>query len=528
VQYGLISKLLSTSVERSHVRSASSASNTSSMYGISESEEDHLGSKPTPSNSIHSNGNISELDKLFAKLGGTSSTPQQISPQSQTMEATTASLMASLCAGGNAHRTTSVPPSSTTSVPPTRGLALLDTIFASAPPPSQPNRGPSRTGAASTSIPACTSTYTESTYNTRTQSTTYGHSSISQNPHILSPKPTSTALPQVLNQEVISTLLGLPASRAYEGDNEASDDGSISEGGHSVSSTILDADAEHNMELQAADSSSGLPLLAVPIGEADFSRTRNGNGRILGDVTPRPPLRGFSSDITVVGDLLAAAQTHKHLRASPQLHIPSAASPPADPNTTPTMASVNDTHSAPKPRPLIPFEADSELWPYPRAPFIEADSDVIELDFADTSALSDPDAFAKQEQRAKNRKSQKKGRKEREKDREREREEIEKSWDVPQPAKASPPPPQGIVSTPPVTVNGKGKHGRKERAGSLVSQSSGDGPSAIDSRAAYTSLLSALTQKKNASLKGLSRNDFVREVLTLIHVRLLFIKFVPY
>jgi hypothetical protein len=152
---------------------------------------------------------------------------------------------------------------------------------------------------------------------------------------------------------------------------------------------------------------------------------------------------------------------------------------------------------------------------------------VIELDFADTSALSDPDAFARQEQRAKTRKSQKKGRKEREKDREREREEIEKSWDVPQPAKASPPP-QEIVSTPPVTVNGKGKHGRKERAGSLVSQSSGDGPSAIDSRAAYTSLLSALAQKKNASLKDLSRNDFVREVLTLIHVRLLFIKFVPY
>lgn len=331
----------------------------------------------------------------------------------------------------------------------------------------------------------------------------------------------------MLNQEVISTLLGLPASRAYEGDNEASDDGSVSEGGYSVSSTVLDVDAENNIELQAAGSSSGMPLLAVPIDEADFNSTVNGNGRILGDVTPRPPLRGFSSDITVVGDLLAAAQTHKKLRTSPHLHIPLATPPPVDPNTTPTMASINGTHGAPKTRPLIPFEADSELWPYPRAPLIEADSDMLELDFADTSALSDPDAFARQEQRAKNKKSQKKGRKEREKDRERERAEIERSWDVPPPVKApSLPPPQGIVSTPLVAVNGNGKHSRKERAGSLVSQSSGDGPNSIDSRAVHASLLSALAQKKNANLKDLSRNDFVREVLTLIHVSLLFLRFV--
>lgn len=322
----------------------------------------------------------------------------------------------------------------------------------------------------------------------------------------------------MLNQDVISTLLGLPASRAYEGDNEASDDGSISEGGYSVSSTVLDADAEHNVELQAAGSSSGLPLLAVPMGQSDYNGTRNGSGRTLGDVTPRPPLRGFNSDITVVGDLLAAAQTQKHSRASPHLHIPSVAPPrPGDPDTTPTLTSVNGAHSVPKPRSLIPFEADSDLWPYPRAPFVEADSDIIELDFADTSALSDPDAFAK-EQRSKNKRSQKKGRKEREKDREREREEIEKSWDVPPPVKAVPlPQPQGVVSTPAVPVNGKAKHARKERAGSVASQSSVDDTNAIDAHAVHASLLSALAQKKNANSNNFSRNDFVREVLTLIH-----------
>jgi hypothetical protein len=164
------------------------------------------------------------------------------------------------------------------------------------------------------------------------------------------------------------------------------------------------------------------------------------------------------------------------------------------------------------------------LWPYPRAPFVEADSDIIELDFADTSALSDPDAFAK-EQRSKNKRSQKKGRKEREKDREREREEIEKSWDVPPPVKAVPlPQPQGVVSTPAVPVNGKAKHARKERAGSVASQSSVDDTNAIDAHAVHASLLSALAQKKNANSNNFSRNDFVREVLTLIHVCFIFMK----
>jgi len=516
-------------VERSHMRSASSASNTS-IHSISESEEYHAGSQPALSESSYSNGNVSELDKLFAKLGGTGCTPQQ-TPQSQTKESTTASLLAGLSGSGNAHRTASVPPPTSNSVPPTRGLALLDTIFASAPPPppsSQLSRGPSRSGAASASLPPPTSIHSQTTYTTQAQSTTFGHTAGhtagSQSPLILSPKPTSTALPQVLNQDVISTLLGFPASRAYEGDNEASDDGSISEGGYSVSSTVLDADAENNTELQAAGSSSGLPLLAVPMSQSEYNSTRNGSGKTLGDVTPRPPLRGFNSDITVVGDLLAAAQTHKHSRASPHLHIPPVAPPrPGDPDTTPTLTNVNGSHSVPKPRSLIPFEADSDLWPYPRAPFVEADSDMIELDFADTSALSDPDAFAR-EQRSKNKRSQKKGRKEREKDREREREEIEKSWDVPPPVAVVPlSQPQGAVSTPAVPVNGKANHVRLERAGSVASQSSADGPNAIDAHAVHASLLSALAQKKNANSNNLSKNDFVREVLTLIHVCFIFV-----
>lgn len=100
----------------------------------------------------------------------------------------------------------------------------------------------------------------------------------------------------------------------------------------------------------------------------------------------------------------------------------------------------------------------------------------------------------------------------------RRQEEIEKSWDVPPPVKAVPlPQPQGVVSTPAVPVNGKAKHARKERAGSVASQSSVDDTNAIDAHAVHASLLSALAQKKNANSNNFSRNDFVREVLTLIH-----------
>jgi hypothetical protein len=63
------------------------------------------------------------------------------------------------------------------------------------------------------------------------------------------------------------------------------------------------------------------------------------------------------------------------------------------------------------------------LWPYPRAPLDDRD-DIVELDFADTSALSDVDAFERRRQNGRNAKLSKK-------DRAKEREEIERSWDTP-------------------------------------------------------------------------------------------------
>jgi len=60
-------------------------------------------------------------------------------------------------------------------------------------------------------------------------------------------------------------------------------------------------------------------------------------------------------------------------------------------------------------------------WPY----LLDDRDGIIELDFADTSALSDVDAFERRRQNGKN------GAKLSKKDRVREREEIERSWDVP-------------------------------------------------------------------------------------------------
>ena len=332
----------------------------------------------------------------------------------------------------------------------------------------------------------------------------------------------------MLNQEVISTLLGLPPSRAssvrYEGDNESSDDG-VSEPGSLTAS---------------------IPRLAIPYDQAEGSTARNA-GRILGDVTPRASLRGFGSDIHQVSDLLtAAAHTGQHQQQRvQQLLAPSG--PHQQISKVPPSTSANDvpsitnsmhatavncinttntksTNNPPRIRPLVPFETDSDLWPYPRAPLIETDSDIVELDFADTSALSDPDAFEKYFKGKKQKKTKK--------DKQKEREEIEKSWDVPAPACVAPPP-----SAPPIVVNGNAKCHTPRRECQVkvgVSQRAASPPPAttivtaggsnsvdhlVDAGSVRTSLLSTITTSQQADcLKNLSKKDFVREVLTLIYV----------
>jgi hypothetical protein len=497
--------LAQSRVERGHhARSASSASNTSSIHSISESGEDD--DRPASSTSAPING-PSGLDRLLAKLA----TPSQAQPSGGTggSETTAASLLASI---SGPPRTMSVPPPSSSAVsPPTRGLALLDTIFASATPP--PPRAASRGGISTN--PSSQPTY----HNNRIRSIPpqpLPPTAFSQDPHILSPKPTSTTLPQVLNQEVISTLLGLPSSRAssvrYEGDNEASDDGASEPGSFTVS----------------------IPQLSIPtthIGDIEGGKT---GPRILGDVTPRPALRGFGSNISQVSDLLTAARIEQQTThvdtISSDVHFQTSSSSTkttsavsADSESTPTIytqprvnpsSTSSTSKNPPKSRPLVPFETDSELWPYPRPPLVETDSDVIELDFADMSALSDPDAFEKYAAKGKKSRRSKK-------DQQKEREEIEKSWDVPAPLGMGSPAPGPPTAMP----NGKAKRpAHPEFANNVVpkqvhASAHADAPK-INVNGTHSALLSSLASEDTAGrLRHLSRKDFVTEVLSLIYVR---------
>ena len=356
---------------------------------------------------------------------------------------------------------------------------------------------------------------------------------------------------------MISSLLGLPPSRsasaastAYssgavshpssrEGDNE--DEGYRREGsdGFSESSTVLDPDAEFDEELQSAGASAGRPLLAA---EFDFQGVSS-NGhlnrtgqRIHGDVTPRPPMNGF---ITPRSNHSSRVQSASNLFPESQ-----------------------PRHSAPGERALVPFEADSDLWPYPRAvaDSEQSDSDeIIELDFEDTSALSDMDTFTRVLQNGKkharvrggsvngtngaatateNARGRKKGRKEREAEQVKIREEIENSWDVPgpsmrvqqahedvgvmsEPASSSPCPSPVSVHTPPTpetvppvanAVTGNHVNGvTPKRKEEVRCKSRG-----VDSNVVRESIVATVsTQPAPTSME---RNEFVREVLTLIHV----------
>jgi len=63
-------------------------------------------------------------------------------------------------------------------------------------------------------------------------------------------------------------------------------------------------------------------------------------------------------------------------------------------------------------------------WTYLRVPLDDRDN-IVELDFADTSTLSDVDAFERRRLNGRN------GEKRSKRDRAKERDEIERPWDVP-------------------------------------------------------------------------------------------------
>ncbi|GLB39196.1 putative dcp1-like decapping family protein [Lyophyllum shimeji] len=513
-------------------------------------------------------GGPSELDKLFAKIdhpvpsstSTSTSTMAQSQLPSSTSKMTVESLFAAL-GGGELmktadHGTTTTSASASTtsaslstfpsSSPSTTGLPLLDSIFASAnsatqPPPNAISTLPIRSPVPSTTNPP---------------------------PH---PHPHPHPHPQVLNQDVISTLLGLPPSRsasaastAYsrssgaqshpssrEGDNEH-EGGRGGSDGYSESSTVLDPedDGEGEVQVHAPAVVNGRGHghghgHGLGYGNGNGNGRGQGRGRMNGDVTPRAPANGF-----ITPRFVAATSSNAN-----------AAATISQPSHSHTQAQTR-TQTLPV-RPLVPFQPDSELWPYPPPGEGEhegeaegeregeGEEEILELDFADMSALSDPDLFSRARAVRRNGrgengvvvggadggerhresgkgKGRKKGRKEREA---MEREAIERSWDVPPPrpqagrfdrereeqeghgeglpSTASPSPSSSPVVSKP-QVNGVAskvnmeKHHYHHQQGGVV-------PEAV-----RESLIAAVSGR-GLGAQGLERNEFVREVLTLIH-----------
>ncbi|KAF7323728.1 Serine carboxypeptidase S10 [Mycena kentingensis (nom. inval.)] len=254
-----------------------------------------------------------ELDQLFSKLA-------QPQPNPTTSVQPTSVTVASLFQNPGAASSSS-----------SSGIPLLNSIFASVMPASAPSA-----------------------------------------PQVHSPTP------QVLNNEVITSLLGAATLAHALGRVPWHS---------SESSTVLDPDEE----LQVAGASAGRPLLSSAAPRATTSVPNGTSPRVVhGDATPRAPLPRT-------------------------LHPP----PPRPP------AEVSGSQ-----RP------SSELWAPvdDRAEYELEDGEILELDFADTSALSDPAAF----QRARQQSS------------------------TPDPIAISPPP---VIVNGNGTRRGKGrKKGRKERA----------------------------------------------------------------
>ncbi|CCM05360.1 uncharacterized protein FIBRA_07574 [Fibroporia radiculosa] len=433
----------------------------------------------------------SELDKLFAKLLPSSPTPAPAEMQ-PAVSKTVDGLFASV---GVAQPQ-----------PAPRGLALLDTIFASASTSSV---------SSSYALPAVQS----SSLSNRLEEI-----------EIVSPKPTSSALPQILNQDVISSLLGFgSSSRAssaapsssgsrrsglnrYEGDNEYSEGEVASGSDYSASSTVLDTDADP--AVLAAGSSSGLPLFAVQPAAPNGSTIRSGKDvrRVEGDVTPRATMRG----IDPFSPNLQPQRSH-HLAPVPSLRSANGIAHTAlvgQISTTPLAEPVG------RPRVLVPFETDSDLWPYPRAPLDDRtsdhnDGDVVELDFADTRALSDPTIFSHRLKEKQNKANgKKKTRRERAADRENEKEEIERGWDDPVRGQELSAGPTSSAVPPAVMMNGKGKQPMRHASpmnGHAVNGSN------VQPAVVKDATISAMISQPERLAKDIPRNDFVRELLTLIH-----------
>lgn len=353
---------------------------------------------------------------------------------------------------------------------------------------------------------------------------------------IHSPKPTSTILPQILNQDVIASLMGLgmgsrassvapsTGSSAVHGDNE---DGDSSDGSGRLSGSQAQSrthhpgiangfvnSAPHVATARSHPSSSSL----VPPGSAQPHMPQITK---RGDETPR----NRSIDNRVQNDVPPVPQRGVH---TIQQHSP--------PVSYIQGQQAGDAHgNAVHPR---PFQSSWPSFSHTPVDDTEDDGDIIELDFADMGALA-------QTQESANTLSYLNG-----------RTPVAKSTRLPQ---QQPPVPQqavlegqvirnGVGHTETLT-NGNGKKNRrrekpsrqnsisstsastselasgddiialelKQALGLGVKPASADANNGLDREAAKAAILHTAGAGQKLRGRSMERNEFVRELLTLIH-----------
>lgn len=259
----------------------------------------------------------------------------------------------------------------------------------------------------------------------------------------------------------------------YEGDNEStSEDGGFSEGEHPKSRKVLDE------ELEQATSSDRVPSLTFDNLTA-LDDNMSSPPAVQGDVTPRPALK-FMQPPT---DLSPSRKREQQRELLYPIH-----------RRDDVIDSTPPSESSSSGRQLLKsFEPEEELWPYPRAPLddraLDMDGEVVELDFNEISALSDPHIFeAKVYAKGKKRKDKKK-----------DKEDIEDT---------------AVVAIPqrPTPAKGKGKMVVEQP----VVHAKNGVAMGLDRDAVTESLLAAASPSLQHGARN--RNEFVREVLTLIHV----------
>ena len=343
--------------------------------------------------------------------------------------------------------------------------------------------------------------------------------------------------------------------------------------GYPESSTVLE-EAELSAVQRAVSRSGARPSLAQAAEGLFRESTQTAQrgpyshdqGDTTGDVTPRPPVptNTHSSSLLRMSSasrLQGTARIQRGNNTDGRASVPPMAPPVEHSLSTSTVRAapqVNGTSLAePKHRPLVPFSADSELWPYPLRPSSSDlstsggengdDGEILELDFEETSALSDMNAFRKAVRKGKERSlgmsagvssagsgegydvnGRGKGRKKTWKEKETEkRDQIENSWDTPVPV-ANPAPAVplglGVARSPTPSRRDKVVNGASGQAKKQPVANGNPVGTTVDGGIVKDSLIGTLLGHSQKPAR-LEKNAFVREVLTLIHVSWLLCEF---